>query len=100
MEESQEPTSGWKRTKDVFNGARVTVEVATHVLNPLYGPVAQHVHLEPVANQQQIVRQIDEREIHEEAERELMNLEKQAGQLVRTEDPARQDKSRNRHPGR
>jgi hypothetical protein len=94
MDESKEPPSGWKRARDTFNRARLTAEVVVTTANPLYGPVAQHAHLEPVANPQEIVRQIDERENHEYAEWELRNREEEAGQVVRTENPARQDKSR------
>jgi len=94
MEENKEPPSGWKRASDTFKAARVTAQVVVTTANPLYGPVAQHAHLEPVANTQEIVRQIDEREIHDAAEWELMNREKEAGQVVRRESTARQDKSR------
>jgi hypothetical protein len=97
MEENKEPPSGWKRARDTLNGARVTAQVVMHAVNPLYGPVAQHAHLEPVANTQEIVRQIDEREIRDEADWELRNREEEVGQIVRTENPARQDKSRQMH---
>ncbi len=85
MEENKEPPSGWKRARDTLNGARVTAQVVMHAVNPLYGPVAQHAHLEPVANTQEIVRQIDEREIRDGAEWELRNREEEVGQIVRTE---------------
>jgi len=94
MEENKEPKSGWKRARDTLNGARVTAQVVMHTANPLYSPVAQHAHLEPVANTQEIVRQIDEREIHDGAEWELRNREEEADQVVRTENPVRHDKSR------
>jgi len=94
MEESKEQLSGWKRARDTLNGARVTAEIVMHTVNPLYGPVAQHANLEPAADTQEIVRQIDEREIHDGAEWELRNREAEVGQVVRAENPARQDKSR------
>jgi len=94
MDESKEQPSGWKRARDALNGARVTAQVVTHTLNPLYGPAAQQAHLESVANTQEIVRQIDEREIRDAAEWELRNREEEVGQMVRTENAARQGNSR------
>lgn len=87
MEENKEPPSGWKRARDVLI---VSGEVAAHAFNPLYGPVAQHAHLEPVADRQQIIRQIDEREIHDAADWELMKREEEAGKPVRDRQPGRQ----------
>jgi hypothetical protein len=97
MDEDKEPSTGWKRTKDTFTAARVTAQVAMHTLNPLYGPVAQQLHLEPVADQPEIVRQIDRRELQDDAEWELRNREEEAGQVVREDGPVRPDKGRQAH---
>lgn len=98
MEDSQDGSSGWKRAKDVLNGARVTTQVIIHVGNPLAGPVLQHAHLEPVANPQEIRHELDQEELGHWAELELERRKEEAGQVIRETDSAKQEETRETRP--
>jgi hypothetical protein len=73
--------------------------VAKHTLGPAAMPPIQQ-HLEPVSNEQGIVREVDWGEIKDGAEWERHLHEQEAGKVVREVRPAESEKTREAKPGK